>query len=206
VNLYDRFVLPRVVHFACSRHPNMRQRAKVVPAASGLVLEIGFGSGLNLPFYDRSLVQRLWALEPTEEMWSLAREAARRAPYPVEFLRAPAEEIPLATATVDTVVVTYTLCTIPDAAKALAQVVRVLRPDGCLLFCEHGLAPDEAIRKWQRRMNPLWKKVSGGCHLDRDVPALLRDGGFRLVESETMYIPGWKPASFNYWGRAVPCA
>jgi ubiquinone/menaquinone biosynthesis C-methylase UbiE len=206
VNLYDRFVLPRVVHFACSRRPNMRQRAKVVPAASGRVLEIGFGSGLNLPFYDRAQVQRLWALEPTEEMWSLAREAATRAPYPVEFLRAPAEEIPLATATVDTVVITYTLCTIPDAAKALAQVVRVLRPDGCLLFCEHGLAPDEGIRKWQRRMNPLWKRVSGGCHLDRDVPALLRDGGFRLVESETMYIPGWKPASFNYWGRAVPRA
>lgn len=206
MNLYDRFVLPRVVHFACSRRPNMRQRAKVVPAASGRVLEIGFGSGLNLPFYDRAQVQRLWALEPTAEMWSLAREAATRAPYPVEFLRAPAEEIPLATATVDTVVITYTLCTIPDAAKALAQVVRVLRPDGCLLFCEHGLAPDEGIRKWQRRMNPLWKRVSGGCHLDRDVPALLRDGGFRLVESETMYIPGWKPASFNYWGRAVPRA
>lgn len=184
----------------------MRQRAKVVPAASGRVLEIGFGSGLNLPFYDRAQVQRLWALEPTAEMSSLAREAATRAPYPVEFLRAPAEEIPLATATVDTVVITYTLCTIPDAAKALAQVVRVLRPDGCLLFCEHGLAPDEGIRKWQRRMNPLWKRVSGGCHLDRDVPALLRDGGFRLVESETLYLPGWKPASFNYWGRAVPRA
>ena len=206
MNLYDRFVLPRVVHFACSRRPNMRQRAKVVPAASGQVLEIGFGSGLNLPFYDRALVQRLWALEPTAEMWSLAREAARRAPYPVELLRAPAEEIPLATATVDTVVVTYTLCTIPDAEKALAQIVRVLRPDGCLLFCEHGLAPDEGIRKWQRRMNPLWKRVSGGCHLDRDVPALLRDGGFRLVEAETLYLPGWKPASFNYWGRAVPRA
>ena len=206
MNLYDRFVLPRVVHFACSRRPNMRQRAKVVPAASGQVLEIGFGSGLNLPFYDRALVQRLWALEPTAEMWSLAREAARRAPYPVELLRAPAEEIPLATATVDTVVVTYTLCTIPDAEKALAQIVRVLRPDGCLLFCEHGLAPDEGIRKWQRRMNPLWKRVSGGCHLDRDVPALLRDGGFRLVEAETLYLPGWKLASFNYWGRAVPRA
>jgi ubiquinone/menaquinone biosynthesis C-methylase UbiE len=203
VNLYDRFLLPRVVHFTCSRNPNMRQRAKVVPAASGQVLEVGFGSGLNLPFYDRAQVQHLWALDPAEEMWSLAREQAKSAPFPVEFLCAPAEEIPLSADSVDTVVITYTLCTVPDVAKALAQVVRVLRPDGRLLFCEHGLAPDESVRKWQRRVAPLWKKLGGGCHLDRDIPALLRDGGFRLVESDSMYIPGWKPASFNFWGRAV---
>ncbi|KAB2968495.1 MAG: class I SAM-dependent methyltransferase [Thermoanaerobaculia bacterium] len=205
MNLYDRFILPRVVHFTCSRNPNMRQRAKVIPAASGQVLEVGFGSGLNLPFYDRGLVRHLWALEPAEEMWSLARERAERAPFPVEFLRAPAEEIPLARESIDTVVITYTLCTVPDVATALAQIVRVLRRDGCLLFCEHGLAPDESIRKWQHRIGPLWKRLGGGCHLDRDIPALLRGGGFRLVESDSMYLPGWKPASFNYWGRAVPC-
>jgi len=205
VNLYDRFVLPRIVHFTCSRRPNMRQRAKVVPAASGRVLEIGFGSGLNLPFYDSALVQRLWALDPAEEMWALAREKANRAAFPVEFLKASAEEVPLPDHTVDTVVVTYTLCTVPDAQRALAQIARVLRPNGRLLFCEHGLAPDEGTRKWQRRMNPLWKRLGGGCHLDRDIPALLSGGGFRELELATMYLPGWKPASYNYWGRAVPC-
>ncbi|HLF55682.1 MAG TPA: methyltransferase domain-containing protein [Thermoanaerobaculia bacterium] len=205
MNLYDRFVLPRIVHFTCSRRPNMRQRAKVVPAASGRVLEIGFGSGLNLPFYDSALVQRLWALDPAEEMWALAREKANRAAFPVEFLKASAEEVPLPDHTVDTVVVTYTLCTVPDAQRALAQIARVLRPNGRLLFCEHGLAPDEGTRKWQRRMNPLWKRLGGGCHLDRDIPALLSGGGFRELELATMYLPGWKPASYNYWGRAVPC-
>ena len=204
MNLYDRFVLPRIVHFTCSRRPNMRQRAKVVPAASGQVLEIGFGSGLNLPFYDSALVQRLWALDPAEEMWALAREKALRAAFPVEFLKASAEEVPLPDHTVDTVVVTYTLCTVPDAQRALAQAARVLRPNGQLLFCEHGLAPDEGTRRWQRRMNPLWKRLGGGCHLDRDIPALL-SGGFRELELSTMYLPGWKPASYNYWGRAVPC-
>lgn len=204
MNLYDRFVLPRVVHFTCSRNPNMRQRAKIVPSASGEVLEIGFGSGLNLPFYDRALVQRLWALEPAEEMWALARPRAERAPFPVEFLKASAETVPLADHSVDTVVITYTLCTVPDVPRALAQVARVLRPNGYLLFCEHGLAPDEGIRKWQRRLSPVWKRFGGGCHLDRDIPALLNGGGLQALELETMYIPGWKPASFNYWGRAVP--
>ena len=204
MNLYDRFVLPRIVHFTCSRRPNMRQRAKVVPAASGQVLEIGYGSGLNLPFYDSALVQRLWALDPAEEMWALAREKALRAAFPVEFLKASAEEVPLPDHTVDTVVVTYTLCTVPDAQRALAQAARVLRPNGQLLFCEHGIAPDEGTRRWQRRMNPLWKRLGGGCHLDRDIPALL-SGGFRELELSTMYLPGWKPASYNYWGRAVPC-
>ena len=184
----------------------MRQRAKVVPAASGEVLEIGFGSGLNLSFYDDSKVQRLWALDPAEEMWALGREKARRSSFPVEFLKATAEEVPLEARSVDTVVITYTLCTVPDASRALAQVARVLRPGGQLLYCEHGVAPDEGTRKWQRRLNPIWRRLSGGCNLDRDIPALIRDSGFRDLEHATMYIPGWKPASFNYWGRAVACA
>jgi SAM-dependent methyltransferase len=205
MNLYNRFILPRVVHFTCSRNPNMRQRAKVVPSATGEVLEIGFGSGLNLPFYDGALVKRLWALDPAEEMWALAREEVQLTRFPVDFLKAPAEMVPLADQSVDTVVITYTLCTVPDVPRSLAQVARVLRPNGYLLFCEHGLAPDERVRKWQRRLNPVWKKLGGGCHLDRDIPALLTAGGFRTLELETMYIPGWKPASFNSWGRAVPC-
>lgn len=204
MNIYDRFVLPRVVHFTCSRNPNMRQRAKIVPAASGKVLEIGFGSGLNLPFYDSASVRHLWALDPSQEMWALAQHKVHRVSFPVEFLEASAEDVPLPDRTVDTVVITYTLCTLPDIPSALAQVARVLRADGRLLFCEHGLAPDAHVRNWQNRLNPLWKLLGGGCHLNRDIPALLRDGRFQAVEMSTMYSPGWRPASFNYWGTATP--
>jgi ubiquinone/menaquinone biosynthesis C-methylase UbiE len=204
MNVYGRFVLPRVVHFTCSRNPNMRQRAKIIPAASGKVLEIGFGSGLNLPFYESAAVRHLWALEPSREMRALAQQRVTRASFPVEFLNASAEDVPLPDRTVDTVVITYTLCTLPDVPRALAEVARVLRPDGHLLFCEHGLAPDERVRIWQNRLDPLWKRLGGGCHLNLDIPALLGDGRFRVVEMSTMYIPGWRPASFNYWGKALP--
>jgi ubiquinone/menaquinone biosynthesis C-methylase UbiE len=120
----------------------------------------------------------------------------------VAFLSAGAEAIPLDASSVDTIVITYSLCSIPDATAALAEMRRVLRPGGRLLFVEHGLAPDESVRKWQRRITPLWKKVAGGCHLDRDIPGLLRECGFRIAELETMYLPGWRPATFNYWGAA----
>jgi len=204
MTLYDRLILPRLVHFTCSRNPNMRQRAKVVPAASGTVLEIGFGSGLNLPFYDRATVRQLWALEPAEEMWALARARVASAPFPVDFLEASAEDVPLPDHTVDTVVVTYTLCTIPDVRRALEEAARVLVPNGRLLFCEHGLAPDESTSRWQNRLNPVWKRLGGGCNLNRAIPALLRGGGFEVLELSAMYIPGWRPASFNYWGTAIP--
>ena len=158
MNLYDRFILPRVVHFTCSLKPTMRQRAKIVPAASGKVLEIGFGSGLNLPFYDATKVQHVWALDPSEEMWDLAREKVQGMPFPVDFVKAPAESVPLADDTVDTVLVTYALCTVPDVLGALQQVRRVLKPAGLLLFCEHGAAPDERTLRWQNRLNPIWKR------------------------------------------------
>jgi ubiquinone/menaquinone biosynthesis C-methylase UbiE len=204
VRLYDRFVLPRLVDFTCSLKPAMRQRAKIVPAASGKVLEIGFGSGLNLPFYDSTKIQHLWALDPAEEMWDLAREKVQRVPFRVEFIKAPAEDLPLADDTVDTVVVTYALCTVPDVLRALLQIKRVLKPSGLLLFCEHGAAPDVGTRRWQTRLNPMWKRLGGGCNLNRPIPTLLQSSGFRLLEMSTMYIPGWKPASFNYWGTAIP--
>lgn len=202
--LYERYVLPRLVDFTCSRGPALKQRAKVVPLASGDVLEVGFGSGLNLPFYDREKVRRVWALDPSEGMWAIAEQRARGAQFPVEPVIAPAEEIPLAQGSADTVVLTYTLCTLPQVERALAEMARVLKPGGELLFCEHGAAPDEGVRRWQDRLDPVWKALSGGCHLNRRVPALLEGGGFRVHEVSTMYIPGWKPASFNYWGRARP--
>ena len=203
MRLYDRFILPRVVHFTCSRGPNMKQRAKILPAATGRVLEIGFGSGLNLPYYDGAKVEHVWALDPMQEMWDLAQERVLRSPFSVEFVKAEAEAVPLANATVDTVVVTYTLCTVPDVLGALSQVKRVLKPNGRLLFCEHGAAPDEKTRQWQNRLNPLWKWLGGGCNLNRPIPSLLESGGFQVLELSTMYLPGWKPASFNYWGTAI---
>ena len=202
MGLYSRYVLPRIVHFTCGMKPNMRQRAKVVPLAEGRVLEIGAGSGLNLPFYDARKVSRLWALEPSIEMWRMAEIAAQRLAFPVEFVPAPAEAIPLEDGSVDTIVTTYSLCTISDVPAALAETRRVLRSGGLLLFCEHGVAPDAGVRNWQDRMNRLWMVLGGGCHLNRDIPSMLRAGGFEIQTMDTMYLPGWKPATFNYWGVA----
>lgn len=203
MGLYSRYLLPKLIHLACSSKPAMRQRAKVVPLAQGRVLEIGLGSGLNLPFYDAARIERLWALEPAEEMTRLARRAIDAASFEVEILGLPGEAIPLDDHSVDTVVMTYTLCTIPDAEAALRQMARVLVPGGRLLFCEHGKAPDADVRRWQDRIDPLWGRLAGGCHLNRDIPQLLRRGGFRPQGLETMYIPGWRPACFNYWGAAT---
>jgi ubiquinone/menaquinone biosynthesis C-methylase UbiE len=204
MSLYGRFVLPRLVHCVCGLETHRRQRLKVVPMAAGDVLEIGFGSGLNLAHYDCAAVRRVWALEPAAEMWALAQEAVRRSVLPVELLQASAEEIPLPDESVDTVLLTYTLCTIPDAPRAIAEARRVLRPGGRLLFCEHGAAPDEPVRRWQERINPLWRRLAGGCNVNRHAPSLIEAGGFRIAELATMYLPGWRVASFNAWGVAVP--
>lgn len=204
MSLYESLVLPRLVHYVCGLETHRRQRLKVVPEAAGDVLELGFGSGLNLAYYDPTAVRRVWALEPAAEMWDLAQEAVRRSALPVELLQASAEEIPLPGESVDTVVMTYTLCTIPDAPRALGEARRVLRPGGRLLFCEHGVAPDERVRRWQERINPLWRRLAGGCNVNRHAPSLLEAGGFRITELSSMYLPGWRLASFNTWGAAVP--
>lgn len=204
MGLYSRYILPKVIHLACGSKPNMRQREKVVPHARGRVLEVGIGSGLNLQYYDAAKVARIWGLDPAPEMIRMAQQAARALPFEVEFIGLPGDEIPLEDSSVDTVVVTYTLCTIPDPATALRQMSRVLRPGGELIFCEHGAAPDVRVRRWQDRLNPVWKSLGGGCNLNRSIPALLEAGGFRINSLDTMYLPGWRPASFNYWGTAVP--
>ena len=204
MGFYDRHILPRVINLACGMTPIRHQRRKIVPEAQGRVLEVGIGSGLNLPFYDPARVERLWGLEPSPEMRRYAAKTAAGTPFPVEFIDLPGETIPLDDGSVDTVVITYTLCTIPDALRALGEMRRVLKPDGRLLFCEHGRAPDEAVRRWQDRLTPLWKRIGGGCHLNRDIPALLHQGGFQPFRLETAYLPGPKPMSFNYWGAASP--
>jgi len=203
MGLYSKYVLPTVVHLACGSKPAMRQREKVVPRARGRVLEVGIGSGLNLSFYDPAKVTKVWGLDPSPEMTRRARRAARSVRFEVEFIESPGDEIPLEQHSVDTVLVTYTLCTIPDTLLALRQMGRVLRPGGELIFCEHGAAPDAKVRRWQDRLDPLWQRLGGGCRLNRPIPSLIEAGGFRIESLDTMYLPGWRPASFNYWGTAV---
>ena len=187
----------------CSTKPIWRQREKVVPLAQGRVLEVGIGSGLNLPFYARGKVQHLWGLDPSKELWALAGQAVAQTEFEVEFIEAAADEIPLDDGSADTVLVTYTLCSISGIRPALGEMRRVLKQDGRLIFCEHGAAPDEAVRRWQNRLNPIWKRIAGGCNLNLPIPSVLEHAGFKIREMETMYIPGWKPACFNYWGTAI---
>jgi ubiquinone/menaquinone biosynthesis C-methylase UbiE len=181
----------------------MKQRQKIVPHARGEVLEIGVGSGLNFPFYDCDKVSKVWALEPSSGMRRMARKKLGETKLDVEFIELPGERIPLANASVDTVLVTYTICTIPDVDAALAGMRRVLRPQGRLLFCEHGRAPDQQVCKWQDRLNPLWSRLAGGCNMNRDIPKVLTDAGFKLEKDRRKYIPGPRVLTYNYWGSAV---
>ncbi len=204
MGFYDRHILPLLLNGAMSAKPISYQRRKVVPRAEGRVLEIGFGAGHNLPFYDASKVTHLWALEPAKEMRARAAPRVKASPLKIEFLDLPGEEIPLDDEAADTVLVTYTLCTISDVMKALAGMRRVLKSNGRLIFCEHGEAPDESVRKWQRRITPVWKRIGGGCHVGRAIPKLIHDAGFAVRDMETMYLPGTpRFAGFNYWGSAT---
>lgn len=202
MSFYRERVLPHLTHLACSAGPARKQRQKIVPLARGDVLEIGFGSGLNLAFYDRWTVRKVWALEPSEGMRRKARPMIRESHLDVEFIDLPAESIPLDANSVDTVLVTYSLCTIPDVRAALEEMRRVLDPSGSLLYCEHGIAPDKNVRRWQRRLNPAWCRLAGGCNMDRDIPGLIRDAGFDITADERMYIPGIRMLCYNYWGSA----
>lgn len=203
MGFYDRYILPKLLDAACSARPIERQRAKIVPQAEGVVLELGFGSGLNLPYYNAGKVSRLYALEPSQGMLARAKAKAAEAAFPIDVLPETAEALSLGEATVDTVLVTYSLCTIPDPVSALTAARRVLKPGGRLLFCEHGAAPDMDVQRWQRRIEPVWKVIGGGCHLTRQIPALVKSAGFAIDSMETMYLPKsprW--AGFNYWGAA----
>ena len=202
MSFYENKVLPHLINFACSTKPSQKQREKIVPLAEGDVLEIGFGTGLNLPFYDTQKVRKIWGLEPSEGMRRKAQPMVDSSDLDVEFIDLPGESIPLDAKSVDTVLVTYSLCTIPDAITALEGMRRVLKPGGSLLFCEHGIAPDESVRRWQDRLNPGWSWAAGGCNMNRDIPDLIAKGGFEISADERMYIPGPKVLCYNYWGRA----
>ena len=203
MGFYSKYILPKLIDIACSASTVAKQRVKVVPGAKGKILEIGLGTGLNLPFYKADQVESLWGLEPVRSMLDTAERKAKDIPFPLHLLEATAEEIPLDSNSMDSIVITYTLCSIPDVPLALAEIRRVLKPDGQLLFCEHGAAPDPEVLKWQDRITPMWKRFGGGCHLNRRIPELLEAGDLVLQELQTMYIPGWRPACFNYWGKAT---
>jgi ubiquinone/menaquinone biosynthesis C-methylase UbiE len=190
VGFYDRHVLPLVLDAVCGMPMVTAKRRRVVPLAEGRVLEVGIGSGLNLPHYDPARVQRVIGLDPGEALLATARRRSARSPVPVEFLALQGENIPLESGSVDTVVVTYTLCTIPGVELALEGMRRVLRPGGRLLFCEHGLAPDAGVARWQQRLDPLWGRLAGGCHLTRDTAALLAQAGFAADWIERAYARG----------------
>ena len=202
-NWYERHVLPRLIDIACGIGPVRRQRETVVPLAHGRVLEVGIGTGLNLAHYDRTRVERIVGLDPGLTMHRLARDRATRLGLDIELVGLSAEAIDYPDGAFDTVLVTYSLCTIADAAAALAEMRRVLRSGGRLVYCEHGLAPEASVRRWQRRLTPFWSKVAGGCHLDRDIPALLREAGFTTADMQTRYLPGPRPLTYHYWGTAL---
>jgi ubiquinone/menaquinone biosynthesis C-methylase UbiE len=204
MGFYENHIVPRLIDAGCSTKPIRKQREKVVPHAEGRILEVGMGSAINIPFYDVSKVEMVWGLEPSEGMRRKAAPRIANAPFPIEWLGLPGEEIPLDDDSADTVLLTFTLCTIPDFRKALGQMRRVLKPGGRLLFAEHGAAPDEDVRKWQDRVNPIWKRFAGGCNINREIPQSISEAGFKIEELETMYLPGTpRIAAFQYWGSAV---
>lgn len=199
MNPYERFVLPALIDVACGVKPISKKRAALVPQATGRVLEIGIGTGHNLRHYDPERVSEIVAVDPAEQMHQKARRRATEAGIPVDVRGVSAEGLPLDDGEFDTVVCTFTLCTIPEPEPAVAEMRRVLRPGGELIFCEHGLAPDPGVRKWQHRLNPVQNRVAGGCNLDRDIAALLAPH-FDTAPIETGYLPGPRFGGYLYSG------
>lgn len=204
MKFYDKYILPKLTHWVCSQNDITRIRKKIVPLAKGRILEVGIGSGLNLPFYDPAKIDRVWGLDPSMQLKKIAKKKAVEMPFDVDLIESSGEEIPLDKNSIDTVLVTYTLCSIPNVQKALNEMNRVLKPGGELIFCEHGRAPDDHINKWQDRINSNWAKISGGCNLNRPISNLIKENGFKIVNLDTRYSSPLKVISFNYRGIAVP--
>ena len=204
MGFYSRYIMPTVVSCGCSLPPITEQRRKLLPRAQGVVLELGMGSGLNMPLYDPKKVVKVYGLEPDGAMRAKACKRAARAPVRVRVLCETAEEVSLPDQSVDTVVVTFAMCTIPDVPMALSGARRVLKPGGRLLFCEHGRAPDPDVYQRQQRLEPVWMRLFGGCHLTRDIPQLVQDAGFRLQDLEAGYLHGApRFAGYLYHGAAA---
>ena len=203
MGFYDNRILPHVINLAMRNRELLPYRERVLSLARGRVLEIGIGSGLNLPFYGTQ-AEEIIGLDPVARLITMAQGSTERSKTPVTFITGSAEAIPIDEHSIDTVVTTWTLCSIPNVVGALREMRRVLRPGGQLLFVEHGLAPEDSVRKWQNRLTPVWKRIAGGCHLNRPIGDLIESAGFGIARLETGYMKGPRPMTFLYEGCAVP--
>lgn len=201
MDFYERWILPPILDLVMRRKDLTKYRRAAVAAAYGRVLEIGVGSGLNFPLYGNQ-VELVYGIDPSPRLLSIARRRAAASGIPVELVLGSATAIPLADNAVDTVVMTWTLCSIPDPLAALREMRRVLRPDGNLCFVEHGLSPDPGVERWQHRLTPAWRRMAGGCHLDRKMDDLIRVAGFDLTDLHEEYAPGPRAMSYMYRGCA----
>lgn len=202
MGLYSKYVLPHLIDLSMKDRATTRCRSEIIPKATGRVLEIGIGSGLNFPYYSPS-VAHVWGIDPSEELLEMVRPKLSEAPCSVELFCESAEQLPLDTDSADTIVLTWSLCTIPNPSRALEEMRRVLKPGGAVIFAEHGLAPDFGVRRWQQRINPLWKRVAGGCNMDRKIDELITGAGFNIKELRTSYFPGPRILTYTYEGVAV---
>ena len=202
MGLYRKLVLPYLTDFAMRDKAARARRSQLVPGAEGIVLEIGVGSGLNLPFYSPA-VKHLYAVDPSPELLAMTRRKAEGMTFPVDLRCESAERLSLDGRSIDTIVMTWALCTIPNPAQALREMARVLKPQGRMIFVEHGLSPDSGVRAWQNGLNPIWSRVTGGCNLNRKIDDLLISSGFNIVELRTAYLPGPRPLTYTYEGCAV---
>ena len=201
---YESRVLPKLLTVLCNTKPNHYQRKKVVPQAIGDVVEIGVGPGLNLQYYNLDTVNKVIGIDPSDELNKIAKKNANKVNLDIEFNLSSAECIDLPTSSVDSVVCTFSLCSIPNPQKALKEIYRILKPGGKYYFCEHGISPDLSTRVFQNVTNVFYPKLSGGCHANRDIPKLISESGLKILEKDTMYLPGSvKFLGFNYWGVAI---
>jgi ubiquinone/menaquinone biosynthesis C-methylase UbiE len=201
LGLYRTLFLPRLIDFAMKNKATAECRARIVARAEGRVLEVGIGSGLNLPFYGKRVTE-VYGIDPSPQLLRMAARRIDGLAFAVHLLRESAENISVPSASIDTVVATWTLCSIPDAHRALGEMRRVLRPDGRLIFVEHGLSPERKVQIWQRRLNPLWRRVAGGCNIDRRIDQLLVAAGFKIVELQNSYFPGPRVLTYTFEGFA----
>lgn len=201
MGIYGRHILPRLIDLVMKDKLAAARRSALVPRAIGSTLEVGIGSGLNLAYYSQA-VTHLHGVDPSAGLLAMARKKIEHVPFPVQLTCESAEQLPVGSGSIDTVVMTWTLCSIPNPGKALCEMRRVLKPGGRLLFVEHGLAPDPKVQAWQRRINPLWKRVSGGCNLNRKIDELITAAGFHITQLQAAYLPGPRPMTYTYEGSA----
>lgn len=202
-SFYEKRVLPKLCNCCCSQGPIQKQREKVVPLAEGVVLEIGIGTGLNIPFYNKRNILKIIGLDPSKESNDIAQVLADKNDIDIEFIISGAEKIDLPDQSVDTILITYTLCTIPEIKSSLSEIKRIMKKDGKIIFLEHGISPDQKVQKFQNLLNPIWGKIFGGCNLNRDIPSLLVESGLKINKLNKMYLPKTpKFIGYNFWGEA----